>query len=77
MNYEKPKMRFIARHICNKIYLKPSCDKSFALMELLSQKGPRGTLETNELPSVARMGFEIDVVGDVKEFKKEVKRSEK
>jgi len=69
-------MSFIARYIHGKVYLKPGCDKSTALMDLLS-KGPRGTLETTELPLLGRMGFEIDVRGDMKEFREEMKRGRK
>ena len=67
---EKPKIKFIARSIYKKIYLKPACDKSIALCDLLS-RGPRATLESSDLAIVGRMGFDIEIVGDVKELKKE------
>lgn len=72
---DKPKMTLTARRIYGRIYLKPGCDKSHALMSLLSNsKGPRSTIDTNELSLVSKMGFDIDIVGDVKEFKQEIKR---
>lgn len=71
---DKPFMRFIARHIYGKVHIKPDCEKSEALMELLKCGGSRSTLEPKELSNISRMGFQIDIKGDIKELKNELNR---
>jgi len=75
MNLEKdkPVIKFVARHIYGKVYLKPNCDKSEALIEILSSNCPRSTLDPKELTNISRMGFKVSVTGDVKYLKKDFK----
>ena len=61
------KITFKTRYIYNENVLTSACPKSEALFEILS---PRKTLKPSELPWVAKMGFEIELLGDVKEFSK-------
>lgn len=61
------KMKLLAKSIYNKTHLRPGCDKSEALCELLK----RGIL-TNELNLISKMGFEIEIGGDKKEFDREM-----
>lgn len=69
----RPKMKFNARHIYGKVHMNPACESSEALAQLL---GTRRALETNELHLVSKMGFDVEIVGDVKEYKKDMKRVE-
>jgi hypothetical protein len=69
----RPKMKFNARYMHGKVNMNPACDASEALSQLL---GTRRSLETNELHLVHKMGFDVEIVGDVKEYKKDIKRIE-
>lgn len=66
------KMKLLAKSIYDKIHLRPGCEKSEALCELLN----RG-VKTNELHLIAKMGFEIEISGDKREFDREIAIMEK
>ena len=61
------KMKLMAKSIYNKVHLRPGCDKSEALCELL-QRG----INTNELHLLGKMGFQIEIKGDKKEYDREM-----
>ena len=67
----RPKIKFNARSIYGKIHMNPACEASEALSQLL---GTRRSLETNELHWVHKMGFDVEVVGDMREYKRDMKR---
>jgi hypothetical protein len=68
----RPVITFTARRIYGKIYMKPYCDRSEILCRLIGRP-----LEVSELSLVSKLGFDISVVGDKKEFKEEEKRISK
>ena len=64
------KIKFKTRHIYRENVMISASPEADALFELLK---PRQSLRPNELTWVAKMGFEIEIVGDVQELGKELK----
>lgn len=62
------KIKLVSKYICNKISFRPGCDKSEALFDLLQRD-----VKTNELHFISKMGFEIEIFGDKKEFEREIR----
>lgn len=74
MSDEKFKLK--AREIYGQMYLFPACTKSEAFSQIL-QTGPRAMISPNEVHLLTKMGLDVEIIGDAKEFKKEIKRLEK
>lgn len=69
----KLKIKFKHRKVNDQNVMTADCDASEALFNLMS---PRKYIYPAELIHIAKMGFEYEVRGDLREFKAEVTRLE-
>lgn len=67
----KPTMYLKTRYNNRDAHILPACPEADALFELMR----RGTLTPQELPLIGRMGFDVEIIGDVKELSLNLKRT--
>jgi hypothetical protein len=67
----KPKIRFSASKVYTQTHLKAACPVSDSLFLLLK----RSTIHSNELMYVGQMGFEIELIGDIKPVVNDIGKS--